>query len=247
MKVYFLGTNGWYDTKIGNTVCVLVETKSAYIIFDAGTGLYKIDRYIKLDKPVYLFLSHYHLDHVIGLHILNKFNFKQGIDIYGPPGLKVLFERVINLPYSMPISRLNMRIGLHEINGSSLLPLGINYMLLRHSSVCYGYKIISEGRTVVYCTDTGVCRNLSFLAKDADLFIAECSFKSKQKDIHWPHLNPEDSAKIAKKVNVKKLALLHFDAALYLTYKDRFLAEQTAKKIFKNSKAAKDGLVEIIR
>ena len=75
MKIYFLGTMGWFDTKLGNTLCVLVDTGKEYIIFDAGTGFSKIDNYIKDKRPIYLFLSHFHLDHIIGLHALNKFSF----------------------------------------------------------------------------------------------------------------------------------------------------------------------------
>jgi len=86
MKILFLGTNGWYDTNTGSTICGLVETRNAYFIFDAGNGLHRIDRCIKRNKPIYLFLSHYHLDHVVGLHIMNKFNFAQGVDVFGPPG-----------------------------------------------------------------------------------------------------------------------------------------------------------------
>lgn len=243
MRVSFLGTNGWYDTKTGNTLCVLVETKSAYVIFDAGNGLYKIDRYIKRDKPVYLFLSHYHLDHVIGLHILSRFNFKQGIDIYGPPGLKELFKKVINSPYSMPISRLNTRLRLHEINETTRFPLGIEYRQLRHSTICYGYRISSKGKVAAFCTDTGTCGNLLLLAKEADLFISECSFKSGQKNMKWPHLNPEQAAETASAAGAKMLALVHFDAAIYLTKKERARAERAARKIFKNTLAAEDGLV----
>jgi len=242
MKVRFLGTNGWYDTKTGNTVSVLLETKKEYVVFDAGNGFYKIDRYIECDKPIYLFLSHYHLDHITGLHTLNKFNFEQGIDIYGPVGLKALFKRVINAPYTMPISRLSTRIRLHEINGTELFPCGIEYGLLRHSSVCYGYRIILEGKTVAYCTDTGTCRNLSFLARGADLFISECSLKSGQKKSKWPHLNPQQAAGIAKISRCKQLALVHFDASLYLNKADREEAGRAARRIFRNTVAANDGL-----
>jgi len=55
MKVIFLGTNGWYDTKTGNTPCVLIDTKTHYIILDAGDGIYKLDKYITTQKPIYLF------------------------------------------------------------------------------------------------------------------------------------------------------------------------------------------------
>ena len=46
MKIIFLGTNGWYDTNTGNTICVLVKDPRYHIIFDAGNGLYKIDTYL---------------------------------------------------------------------------------------------------------------------------------------------------------------------------------------------------------
>ena len=242
MKVHFLGTNGWYDTKTGNTVCVLLETKDEYVIFDAGSGFCKIDQYIKQDKPIHLFLSHYHLDHVIGFHSLAKFKFKQGIDIYGPPGLKLFFKNVINTPYSVPISRLNMRIRLHEIKSTSILPLETNYRALKHSSTCYGYKITLEGKSVAYCTDTGICRNLLFLAKEADLLITECSFKKGRENNTWPHLNPEQAAKIASSSKCKKLVLIHFDASIYLDIADRRDAVVIAKKIFKNTIAARDNL-----
>lgn len=242
MKIYFLGTNGWYDTETGNTVCVLIETKKEYVIFDAGSGFYKIDRYIKQDKPVFLFLSHYHLDHVIGFHTLVKFKFKQGIDIFGPPGLKLFFRNVIKTPYSVPISRLSMRIGLHEIKSAKLLPLWIEYRALRHASICYGYRVILEGKTIVYCTDTGVCRNFSLLAKGADFLIAECSLKKKQENSKWPHLNSEQSAKIAYTAKCKKLALIHFDAGIYLNRAGREEAGKTARKIFRNTIVANDGL-----
>jgi ribonuclease BN (tRNA processing enzyme) len=242
MKVIFLGTNGWYDTETGNTVCVLVETKNEYVIFDAGNGFYKIDKYITKRKPIYLLLSHYHLDHVIGLHALAKFAFKQGIDIYGPPGLKTLFKEVINTPYTIPIYRLKMRIGLNEVLRPGLLPAGIAYKPLKHSVPCYGYRLYSEGKAIAYCTDTGICDNLFYLAKEADLLIAECSFKKGQKNNAWPHLNPESAAKVAKESKAKKLALMHFDARLYLNFKDRLEAGKESRKTFNHTLVGRDNL-----
>lgn len=242
MKAHFLGTNGWYDTGTGNTVCVLIETEKEYVIFDAGNGFYKIGQYINKDKPVYLFLSHYHLDHVIGFHTLVKFKFPQGIDIYGPVGLNKFFKDVINKPYSVPISRLKMRIGLHEIRTDSLLPLGAGCRPLKHSSDCYGYRLTLEGKVVAYCTDTGICRNLRLLAKKADLFITECSFKPGQLNNKWPHLNPEQAAAVASKSGCKKLVLLHFDASIYLSKAEREDAAVAGRKIFRNTAAAVDGL-----
>ena len=51
--------------------------KSYDIIFDAGNGIAKADRYISQEKPVLLFLSHFHIDHIAGLHTLVKFRLKK--------------------------------------------------------------------------------------------------------------------------------------------------------------------------
>src|SRR3990167_8847990 len=102
MKIIFLGTNGWYTTPTGNTPCILIDSKEGYTIFDAGNGIYKLDQYITEQKPIYLFISHFHLDHVSGLHSLNKFNFSQKINIYIPEGRKKDFETLVNPPYTSP-------------------------------------------------------------------------------------------------------------------------------------------------
>lgn len=242
MKVRFLGTNGWYDSKTGNTICTLIETGNQYIILDAGNGLHKIDRYINKNKPISLFLSHFHLDHIIGLHILNKFNFSQGIDIYGPKGLKKVFKLIINRPYSKPVKELKTKIRLCELNNKTIKPGNIKFKKLKHPVTCFGYRFHLENKVVTYCTDTGVCRNLFDLAKGSDLLITECSYAVGQKNRSWPHLNPGQAAAVAKSSGAKMLALVHFDADVYLNIKQRKNAERHARRVFRNTFAANDGL-----
>ena len=81
---------------------------------------------------------------------------------------------------------------------------------------------------------------MGILAKNADLLIAECALAPGKVDTNWPHLNPEQAARIARDSKVKKLALVHFDAAAYKRSRDRNIAETKAKGIFKNSIAVKD-------
>ncbi|MDP3042483.1 MAG: MBL fold metallo-hydrolase [Candidatus Omnitrophota bacterium] len=242
MKLHFLGTNGWFDTRLGNTLSVLLDTAKAYIVFDAGGGFYKLDRYVKENKPVILLLSHFHLDHIIGLHALNKFNFIQGINVFGPKGVSKIFEVIINTPYSMPVKKLKTKLTIKEFSNNLKFPVDIKYRKLLHSSACYGYRVFAEGKSIVFCTDTGPCRNLDLLAKGADVLITESSLAPGQVDNSWPHLNPQQAAGIAKNAKVKRLFLVHFDAGIYLTNKDRILAQSAARKIFKNTLAARDGL-----
>jgi len=243
IKIIFLGTNGWYDTKTGNTICTLIETNDHFIILDAGSGFYKIEKYIKKEKPIYLFLSHFHLEHIIGLHILNKFNFKQGIRIYGQKGTKDILNMIINKPFTVPFTELPFGVKIYELpEGIDKIPFSVKSKFLLHSSSCLRYRFELEGKIISYCTDTGVCENLRGLAKNADLLITECSLKPGQHNEKWPHLNPEEAAKIAKKAKVKKLALTHFDANNYKTLKERKEAQQIARTIFLNTIVAMDNM-----
>ena len=241
MKITFLGTNGWYDTDTGNTLCILIETKKEYIILDAGGGFYKIGQHIKKKKPIYLFLSHFHLDHIIGLHTLLLCNFPQGIKLYGPPGVKKCLSQIVNYPYTASISKLKTKVTVNQIKKKVDFPFRVEFGKLLHPSLCYGYRFNLEGKTIVYCTDTGVCDNLHKLAKKADFFITECSATSGKKEKDWPHLTAQDAAKVAKKSQVKKLFLVHFNAALFKTKKQRSVAKAQAKEIFDNTFAASDG------
>lgn len=245
MKICFLGTNGWYDTAAGNTVCVLVESRSEYLIFDAGNGLHKLDKYIKGGKSIRLFLSHYHLDHIIGLHALKKFHFSRPLEIYGPPGLKAALNRFLDAPYTVPAGKLPFKIRLHEIGSrGEKCPDNVIYRPLRHSGHCYGYRAVLEKRSIAYCTDTGICDNLYSLAENADVFISECSYRSGTRaDANWPHLDPRQAALIARKANAKRLYLTHFDASIYLTQKDRRGAQKEAREFFRNTWSAKDDMV----
>ncbi|MCM8797683.1 MAG: MBL fold metallo-hydrolase [Candidatus Omnitrophica bacterium] len=242
MKVYFLGTMGWYDTPLGNTLCVLVDTGKEYIVFDAGGGFTKLDYYIKKANPVYLFLSHFHLDHIIGLHALNKFKFSQGLYVFGPPGTKKMFNLLINPPYSKAVNALKIRVRIKELDRNLRLPFEMEFKELFHTTVCYGYRLSCDDKTVSFCTDTGLCSNLALLAKKADLLIIESALRPGESDKGWPHLNPQQAATVARNCGVKNLALVHFDAADYPCQDDIRAAKEAARKIFKNSIAARDGL-----
>ena len=243
MRVNFLGTNGWYDTDTGNTLCILIVSKSAYIVLDAGNGIWKLDRYINGRKPVYLFLSHFHLDHIIGLHVLYKFNFAQGLSIIGQSGTRYFLNKIINSPFTLPMHQLQYRIEIYETPQEQLItPFKFTSLPLRHSSECLGYRFEIEDKVISYCTDTGYCDNAVALAKDADLLITECALKKGQSDENWPHLNPRDAARIADEGNAKMLALVHFDANEYSTLEARKQAEKEARKFFDKTFAAMDDM-----
>jgi len=245
MKIIFLGTNGWYSTKTGNTVCALIESEKYYIIFDAGDGISKINRYIKKNKEIFLFLSHLHLDHIIGFHSLAKLKHKKPFNIFVPKGMKKLLESVIRHPFAMSFKEFrDIKVNIFEFpKEKDRIPFSVNSLKLCHIDPSFGYRIELDGKSIVYCSDTGVCDNSLKLSLGADVLIHECSNKSGVFSGKWGHSNPEEAATLAKKAKVKKLLLTHFSANSFTFQKDRKMAELKAKKIFKNTKAAKDGMV----
>lgn len=244
MKLTFLGTNGWFDnTNTGNTPSALIETVEAYVVLDAGFGFAKLGQYIKTEKPIYVFITHLHLDHVCGFHALPLFNFKQGITILFPKKMEKFLKNFINHPYMMPVNDLPFSVnfvGLKE--GEYKKPIKFISKALKHVDSTLGYRLYIDNKIISYCSDTAICKNDYLLAQDSDVLIHESAFKNKPTDNSWGHSSPEEAAELAKKTNVKKLILTHFGANSYKTLESRKQAEQTAKNIFPNSQIAMDGL-----
>ena len=152
------------------------------------------------------------------MHILNKFNFTRGLTIYGPPGTEGALGAFVAAPFTIPLSKLRYPVTVRElVEGTHRLPFSLICRPLRHSSLCFGYRISVDGRTVAYCPDTGYCEAAVDLARGADLCITDCSYAPSQQNEEWPHLNPEAAAGIAREAGAKILALVHFDASIYTT------------------------------
>lgn len=249
MKIVFLGTNGWFTNQTGNTACILIDSIHGYIILDAGNGIYKVDKYINETKPIYLFISHFHLDHVSGLHTLAKFNFKLGIDIYVGEGRRKDFEILVNPPYTTgynpnPKNIINLKtsIRLHELtNGSHQLPFPVTVYEMFHGYRNHGYRFTLENKIISYSGDCGISKQSYLLAQNSNVLIHECSY---EKDIPsgkiWGHVTAEQAAKMAKDSKAEKLILTHFDPTHFPTLESRLEAEKKARKIFPNTVATRD-------
>ena len=242
MKGIFLGTNGWYNTPLAETVSTIIELDQYTIILDAGSGFTKTYRYLNREKPAYLLLSHFHLDHIIGLHALLGLHLHNGLTIVGQTGLREIMNQIINNPYTAPLSMFDYPVWMVEVpDEKDKLPFEISTLPLIHAAPCIGFRLKLEEKIVTYCTDTGYCENAVTLAKNADLFITECTLRSGETN-DWPHLNPEDAARIAQEAGVNQLILTHFDASRFLSLEDRKAAEAAARKIFPNVIAAMDDM-----
>lgn len=240
MKITFLGTNGWYDSDTGNTVCTLIDAKDYYIVLDAGFGFADLNKFLTENKPVYLFLSHFHLDHTCGLHTLGKLNIKE-LTIFGQPSLKKYLKILVNHPFAASFSEIGCKVKLVELKpGHHKLPVDVYCLPLHHVDPAMGYRFNIEGKTVTYCSDTSICPNDWELSRNADLLIHECAFLPGHTST-WGHTNPEQAAGMAREVKVKKMILTHLGADGYNSIEKRKMGEQKAREIFPETTVATDG------
>jgi len=244
MRVVFLGTNGWYDTGTGNTTCTLIDSDPWKVILDAGNGIRRLEGPLGDPcHPAQLFLSHFHLDHVAGLHILGRLNFPGGLSIRGQPGTEETLGTLLAVPFTVPLHNLPFRATIQDIaEGTHFLPFPVTCRYLPHASPCFGYRFELEGKTIAYCTDTGPSPAVIELAKDADLLIAESALRPGQESGDWPHLNPEMAIALARSAGARRLALTHFDAWAYRTLEERIRVGEEFGESFPGLTIATDGL-----
>ena len=247
MKLLFLGTNGWYSTKTGNTVCAVLFAKDRLISLDAGDGFYKVCDLVRKRnvKKVDVFLSHLHFDHVVGFHSLPKIPKGTKVRIFIDNGYVGSLSLLLNHPFTAGREDLKAKVEIVPLKvGRNKTPYTVHALPLLHVDPCLGFRFEIGGRKIAYCTDTGPCKNILKLGNDVDLLVTECSLlpgADLQKS--WPHLSPEMAARIAKQSRAKMLILDHFDANKYKDIDLRKGALKAAKKIFRNTRAARDGLV----
>ncbi len=99
-----------------------------------------------------------------------------------------------------------------------------------------------RGIAIAYITDTRPIPALHELARDVDLLICESMYDDPA-DLPLAHANAhmlaEESAGIARAAGVHELVLTHFSPKIY----DPSGAEKAARRVFSNTRAARDGMV----
>ncbi len=244
VKTVVLGTNGWFDTKIANTISLLVQTDEYTIILDAGLGINNLTNYYNPELPAYLFISHVHMDHIYGIHTLERLPFKKGLTIFGQPSLKEELSKIFCYPYTITPEKLPYSVNYCDaVNEQNKLPFKYEVAELRHAVPTIGIRLEIGNKVISYIADTGYCENAVKLARSADLLFCESAHPIATPEIGtWPHLGPEADARIANEAGAKELILVHFNPVHYPSVESRKLAEDTAKSIFPNSRSGYDGL-----
>jgi ribonuclease Z len=97
LSLFFAGTAGSVPTARRGLPALLLRAGGDRILFDCGEGTQQqLLRSVGLPELDAIFLTHYHLDHWLGIiGVLKTFDLRgreRPLTVYGPPGLRALLE-----------------------------------------------------------------------------------------------------------------------------------------------------------
>jgi phosphoribosyl 1,2-cyclic phosphodiesterase len=230
----------------GNTPCIEVRCGEHVLVFDAGTGLRPLGLELIKDKGIShvdIFITHCHLDHVVGLPFFAPL-FRKGYRVRVWAGNLLpanSIERVMRMLMSSPLFPIQIEIfkaaiEFHDFRSGDVLRPHENVVLhtapLDHPDGSNGYRLEYGGRTFALVSDTegfpGKCDNdLLSLANNADLAVYDATYTEDEivSRIGWGHSTWLRGIRLAEKANVKHLCLFHHDPSHDDDFMDTLAAE----------------------
>ncbi len=219
MHVELLGTGGYYANDRRHTSCILFSDLN--LVLDAGSSLYRIAERFQGDE-LRLFLTHAHLDHIVGLpYLLMPLLLKKlkRVTLYGT---EETLAAVQNHLFSIPLFPISVPLLYEPIADSGSLELSprhtISWQTLpSHPGHSMAYRVDDRenGRrtSVCYVTDTCVDGTYSDFIRETDLLIHECNFPDHQADLaaRSGHSIASDVARLAANVQARRLVVVHVD------------------------------------
>jgi len=220
----------------GNTSCLLVEVDGKGIIFDAGSGILNLDSDMKQrfenypeDPPFRpeIFISHLHLDHIIGLTNFSPLYTKETkARLYTMSrDSRPLKEQVMGafVPPYWPVPLENLAqaefIEIYDGVPYELDAVTITPFLAKHPDMTLSYHITDGKKILVHLLDNEVCamdtkqyRELVDFCKDADLVVFDSAYSAKDYKAKrgWGHSTVDDGVKLANDCGCKKMMFSHF-------------------------------------
>ncbi|MGI8781965.1 MAG: ribonuclease Z [Solirubrobacteraceae bacterium] len=149
LSLFFAGTAGSVPSARRGLPALLLRAGGDRLLFDCGEGTQQqLLRSIGLPELDAVFITHYHLDHWLGLlGMVKTFDLRsrdRPLTLYGPPGLRTLIEGMRPV-----IGRTGYRLSLVELEPHEEVRLG-GYLVaafpVEHRIPAYGYAFVEDDR-----------------------------------------------------------------------------------------------------
>jgi len=216
MHIEFLGTAGYHPNETRETSCIYISdaARDAAFVLDAGSGIFRlIER--ELPSQLHIFVTHAHLDHVIGLTFLLDvlLGKKCDVTIYGAP---LTLDVISNDLFDSPLFPLPITHKLQPLDDEKSIVVGgaqVSVFPLTHPGGSLAFRFDWPENSLAYVTDTaGDGRYVEFI-RDVDLLIHERNFADELHEVADAsgHCTSEAVMRVARQAGAKRLALTHFN------------------------------------
>ena len=244
MKLILLGTTGYHPNDRRHTACMLLP--ECGVMLDAGTAMYRAGRYLVGDA-LDIFLTHAHLDHVIGLTYLFSVVKEHPLRRMTVHGAREKLEAVEEHLFSEHLFPARPPLETRVLEGETALADGgrLTHFPLKHQGGSLGFRLDWPGRSLAYVTDTTADPTADYVKniRGVDLLLHECYFSDAEAS--WAaktgHSSTTQVAQTARRAEVGRLVLVHLDPRSPL--KDPVDLE-TARAVFPNTELGED-LMEV--
>jgi len=243
MKLLLLGTGGYHPNERRHTAGLLLPELG--VMFDAGSSTFRVASRLQA-KELDVFLTHAHLDHILGLTILLVPLMKGEITRCRIHAESHVIDAVQRHLFAEPIFPVLPQFEFVSLAERTVIGSGrgtVTHCPLTHPGGSRGFKIEVEGKSFAYITDTVADGSYREFVRGVDVLIHECNFSDDM--AQWceqtGHSHTSAVARLAKEAGVGRLYLTHIDP---LRPDDDPVGLATARALFPETTLAED-LMEI--
>ena len=216
MTARLLGSGGWIPTPSRATCSALLREGDHALVIDAGTGISHLvttPDLLEGVRTIDIVLTHFHLDHVVGLAYLPALSLSEPPRVHGPgawlystPTAEIL-ARLIAPPLFVDLAAITSRVGEIGADGLALGPFEVRTRVQRrHTDPTLAFRI---GDELTYCTDTAYDEDNAKFAAGSRVLAHEAWWTQDAPREEASHSAAGQAARIALDAGVERLAMIH--------------------------------------
>jgi ribonuclease Z len=214
MKLVLLGTTGYHPNERRHTPCMMLPESG--VVLDAGTAMFRVRDYL-VTPSLDIFLTHSHLDHVIGLSFLFDILHERQVDRVTVHGAAEKIAAVQQHLFAPDLFPARVPAEFRTLAERVTLPDGgvLSHFPLEHPGGTLGFRLDWPDRSMAYVTDTVAAPGADYIEKirGVDVLLHECYFTDEHAE--WAETTGHSCAtpvvQLARAAGVGRLVLVHIN------------------------------------